>query len=141
MLLLSDKRIFIVEDNAQNRVIYQIILTRHGAKVDFDRWGRNTVAKMLGLPPFDLIIMDLMLPNGNTGYDIFLSIRNSEKFKDIPIVAVSAADASQSIIKAKSLGFNGFIAKPINDDLFPQQLKQIMSGQELWDSGQNYMEG
>lgn len=141
MLLLAEKRIFIVEDNAQNRVIYQIMLTRHGARVEFDRWGRDTLMKMKALEQFDLIILDLMLPNGDSGYDIFKSIRAISEFDNIPIVAVSAAEPSIAMAKTQALGFSGFIAKPINDDLFPRQLRKLIDGEKVWYSGENYVGG
>ena len=35
-------------------------------------------------------------------------------------------------------GFSGFIAKPINDDVFPQQLADLMEGKEIWYAGERY---
>ena len=36
---LHDKHIFIVEDNLENRVVFQMALMKHGARVDFERWA------------------------------------------------------------------------------------------------------
>ena len=71
MSLLENKRIFIVEDNLQNRVVFQILLNAQGARVEFDRWGRDTISRLQSFEPVDLIILDLMLGGGVTGYDIF----------------------------------------------------------------------
>ena len=135
MSLLENKRIFVVEDNLQNRVIFQILLTGEGVRLDFDRWGRDTVARLQGFAPVDLIIMDLMLGGGVTGYDIFDQIRTFPAFAQTPIVAVSAADPAVAIPKVQEKGFNGFIAKPVDDTLFAQQLLSIIQGEPVWYAG------
>ena len=135
---INGKFIFIVEDNLQNRVIYQIIMVRNGAWVEFDRWGRDTLSNMKKLPKVDLIILDLMLPSGDSGYEIYKQIRELPEYDKVPIVAVSAAEPAVSISKARAMGFSGFIAKPINDDLFPDQLAHIMSGKKVWYAGDHY---
>ncbi len=132
---LANKRIFIVEDNVHNRVVYKIALTRHGAQLDFDPWGRQTLQKMSALEHIDLIVLDLMLPSGYSGYDIYAKIRNIPEFDDVPIVAVSAADPSVAIPKTREMGFSGFITKPIDDDLFPEQIVKIINGEQVWDVG------
>jgi CheY-like chemotaxis protein len=132
---LENKRIFIVEDNLQNRVIFQILLTGEGARIEFDRWGRDTIARLQGFAPVDLIILDLMLGGGVTGYDIFDQIRTFPGFTKTPIIAISAADPAIAIPKAQEKGFNGFIAKPLDDALFSQQLLTILDGGEVWYAG------
>ena len=135
---LDGKRIFIVEDNTQNRVIYQMILVRKGAQLEFDRWGRDTLQRIRSLGQFDLIILDLMLPGGDSGYDICEKIRRDPNFGDMPLLAVSAADPSVAIPKAKAKGFSGFIAKPINDEIFPAQLARIIAGETVWYAGNDF---
>lgn len=137
-MLLGNKHIFIVEDNTQNRVIYQIVMVRNGAHVEFDRWGRDTLNTMKRLRKIDLIILDLMLPSGESGYDIFEQIRAVPEYNDVPIIAVSAADPSTAIPKAQAMGFSGFIAKPINDDLFPDQIARIIAGEAVWYAGDRF---
>lgn len=135
---LNGKFIFIVEDNAQNRIIYQMIMARNGARVVFDRWGRDTLRNMQKLTHVDLIILDLMLPNGWSGYEIYDQIREIPDYNTVPIVAVSASEPQAAIHKTREKGFAGFIAKPIDDDIFPDQLAQIMAGEHVWYAGDRY---
>lgn len=132
---LSGKRIFIVEDDTRNRVIYQIMMVRHGAQAHFDKWGKETVARIKEFGRVDLIVLDLMITGGITGFEIFEQIRTESEFDHVPIVAVSAADPSSAIPRAKKLGFDGFISKPIDDDLFPEQLWRIVNGEKVWYAG------
>jgi CheY-like chemotaxis protein len=133
--LLQDKSIFCVEDNGSNRVVFQLIIYTHGGKVQFERWGRDTIARMEEMPSIDLIIVDLMLAANLSGFDTFDEIRAIPKYAHIPIVAVSAMEPSVAIPKVRARGFNGFIAKPIDKDLFPQQLASIIAGEEVWVEG------
>lgn len=135
-MLLKDKQIFIVEDNLQNRVIFQMALVRHGASVEFERWGRYVLSRMQSSSQdFNLIILDLMLADGVSGFDIFDTIRSIPKYATIPIVAVSAMDPAIAIPKVRLKGFSGFIAKPIDSYLFPKQLASIMDGEQVWHAG------
>jgi CheY-like chemotaxis protein len=135
MSLLQGKRIFIVEDNVQNRVVFTMVLQIHGARVEFDRWGRETLSRMRNFPNMDLIILDLMLPNGVTGYQVFDEIRTVPDYAAVPIIAVSAAEPAIALPKTREKGFNGFIAKPVDDELFPKQLARVMAGEKIWSAG------
>lgn len=135
---IRGKRIFIVEDNAMNRVIFQIALGTKGAFVEFDRWGRLTLEKIAEYQP-DIIILDLMLPNGDSGYNIFEQIRQNEAYDTIPIVAISASEPSIAIPTTKSMGFSGFIAKPVDESLLPKQIAKILAGEQIWSAGGRYV--
>ncbi|MFN8527147.1 MAG: response regulator [Anaerolineae bacterium] len=130
---LRGKHIFIVDDNVFNRATYQIILFAKGAYVEFDRWGRDTVKLLQGKPHIDLIILDLMLPMGVTGYGLFTAIREIPGFETKPILAVSASDPYSAMEKCREMGFSGYIAKPINEEAFPDQIARVMRGESVWD--------
>jgi CheY-like chemotaxis protein len=135
MMLLKDKHIFIVEDNIQNRVVFQMTLVRHGAVVDFERSGRDTITRLTGSAHIDLIILDLMLVDNISGLDLYDEIRHMPKYMSVPIIAVSAMDPAIAIPKTRAKGFSGFIAKPIDNQLFPKQIAEIISGESLWHAG------
>jgi CheY-like chemotaxis protein len=133
--LLASKHLFIVEDNMQNRVVFQMTLLRHGARVEFERLGKDAVKRLRGLPQVDLIILDLMLAQGVSGFDLFDEIRSIPEYAKTPIVAVSAAEPALAVPVALKKGFSGFIAKPIDDELFPQQIASIIAGKQIWHIG------
>lgn len=133
--LLNGKSIFCVEDNVSNRVIFQLSMISNGATVYFERWGRDAVARLTEMRQVDLIILDLMLSDGISGFDIFDQIRALPDMNKVPIVAVSAMDPSVAMPQAQAKEFSGFIAKPINKDLFPRQLASILEGQQVWHTG------
>lgn len=132
MPYLEQRRIFMVEDNLENKAIQTMLLEREGAKIGVERWGKDTVNRLRAFMPVDLIVLDLMFPNDVTGYEVFLKIRAHEEFAHIPIVAVSASDPSEAITRTREYGFSGFISKPVDFDLFPKQLADIIGGRAVW---------
>ena len=72
---LQGKNIFFTEDNLQNRIIYQTILVRYNVTIKFERWGRDAVNMLQTMPQVDLIVLDLMLAEGVSGFDIYDQIR------------------------------------------------------------------
>jgi two-component system, sensor histidine kinase and response regulator len=137
MRKLKDKRIFIVEDNSMNRVIYKMSLGLAGASLQFDQKGDGTIDQLAMFKP-DLIILDLMLPRGNSGYDIFDQIRRLPECKDVPIVAISASDPATALLKCQDKGFAGFIAKPIEEELLQDQVLRLINGEPVWYMGERY---
>lgn len=135
MQLLKNKHIFIVEDEAFNRLIYRFILPAHGAKVDFENGGQAVVSRLLQMGTVDLVILDLMLSMGASGFTIAEEIRSVPALRHIPIVAVSATDPNDGVLRAQETGLNGFIAKPIDDEMFPKQLSRILQGTAVWHTG------
>ncbi len=133
--MLRNKHIFIIEDNTENRLIFQLMFMKHEARTGFDRWGTEALVRIRNAIHIDLIILDLMLHDGLSGFDIFKQIRGVSRFADTPIVAVSAMEPAVAVPKAQQLGFNGFIAKPIDKQLFPLQIAAILEGEEIWYTG------
>jgi CheY-like chemotaxis protein len=130
---LYDRRIFILEDNLQNKALTQTMLELQGARVMIDRWGTDTIAQLQRFAPVDLILLDLMLPNNITGYDVFTKIRQLPAFDHVPVVAFSAADVSIAIPNTQAMGFTGFLSKPLDFVLFPFQILSLIQGESIWE--------
>ncbi len=131
-MLLTGKQVFVVEDNPQNRVVFQMALIRHGALVTFERRGTDTMFRLSQAYHIDVIVLDLMLAQDVSGFDLFNEIRANSKFDAVPIIAVSAMDFAIGAPKARTMGFDGFISKPIDNYLFPQQIAAIINGEKVW---------
>lgn len=130
--MLKNKKIFIVEDNPANRAVMLTILQMHNAQTFFDQWGMTTIKYLKRVMPVDLILMDLMLPRGLTGYDVFDQIQQDPALADIPCAVVSASDPNVEMNRARSMGFRGYICKPLNYQTFAPTLMAIMAGKPVW---------
>ena len=130
-MLLKNKRVFIVEDDAGNLSIASVYLRQQGAIVSYERWGRDTPQMILKHLPIDVILMDLMFPNNISGFDVFDKIRQVSDLAHIPIVAVSAADPDSAMPKALAKGFSGFISKPISPRI-AKHIANVIDGKKVW---------
>ena len=128
---LKGKRIFIVEDNAGNLAIMNILLEREGAKVGYHRWGHGCIEKMLAFAPIDVILLDLALSDKINGYEVYMQIRANSTLREIPTAIVSAADADIEMGRARDLGLSGFLSKPIKPN-FPNLVLALISGEAVW---------
>ena len=135
-MILNGKRIIYIEDDLRNRIMVQTLLEAEGAKTMFERWGTpgTALSVIAGYLPVDLILLDLMLGYGYSGYDILHAIRQQPMFQGIPVVMISAADASVEMPKARDLGVASYLSKPIDAPLFAHQIADILAGTSIWET-------
>ena len=133
-MYLENKRIFVVEDNVGSRTIMELLFEQHGATAIFTQWDSETITRLRDFAPVDLIILDLMLPDGITGYNVFDVLHDLAEFESVPILAVSAAYPATAIPEAQTRGFSGFIGKPIHYNTFPKQVARVIAGEKIWQS-------
>jgi two-component system cell cycle response regulator DivK len=76
--------------------------------------------------------MDIRLPYED-GYGALKKIRSSASLKGTKVIAVTAEASVEQLNKSKSSGFDGFIGKPLDPDRFPDQIKRILAGEEVWE--------
>lgn len=123
--------ILIVEDNVANFALMARLLGHLGVHCEWKTSGFEVVEYAETIPKVDLIIMDIRLPYED-GYEALRKLRKS-KFADVPVVAVTAYSNEEQMARAKAAGFDAFIGKPLDPDQFPQQIKNILRGQAVWE--------
>jgi CheY-like chemotaxis protein len=79
--------------------------------------------------PIGVVFLDLEMPESN-GYKIFEALKADPRFQNVPIVACTVHSGEMNT--TRKLGSHSFIGKPINADRFPDQLRQILSGNPVW---------
>lgn len=124
--------ILVVEDNIGNFMVIARMLTNLGIHCEWKTSGFEVVEFAETLSKLDLVLMDIRLPYED-GYGALRKIRQSEKFRSIPVVAVTAVTGLDQLKRAKIAGFDGFIGKPLNPDRFPEQIRKILSGIPVWE--------
>jgi len=107
-------RILLAEDNKVNQVLAITMLTRRGHQVSVATTGREVLAAY-EKEPFDLILMDVQMPEMN-GLEATAAIRRLEASSDrcIPIIAVTAHAQEKDRQACLEAGMNGYISKPIH---------------------------
>lgn len=112
----AGKRILLAEDNELNAEIATEILKEFGFEVEHAKDGVICVDMLRKAEKgyYDLVLMDIQMPNMN-GYLATEKIRElSGECKDIPIIAMTANAFEEDKRHAFSVGMNGHIAKPID---------------------------
>jgi two-component system cell cycle response regulator DivK len=132
--LPKDATVLVVEDNVFNFVLIARMLGYLGIHCEWKTSGFEVVEYADMLPHLDLILMDIRLPYED-GYGALKKIRATERFKQIPIIAVTAEASLEQMNKARISGFNGFLGKPLDPDRFPDQIHRILVGQQVWEMG------
>jgi two-component system cell cycle response regulator DivK len=131
----KDAHILVVEDNVSNFVLIARLLAFMGIqKCEWKTTGWGVVDFANTMPRVNLILMDLRLPHED-GYEALRQIRQDPHLKQTKVVAVTAHSSLEELQKARGAGFDGFLSKPLDADLFPEQVRQILSGEEVWDLG------
>lgn len=117
--------ILYVEDNRDNFKLVQRVLHAEGFAVYGAANGREALIFLEQHTP-DLILMDINLPYVD-GYTLAGQLRQHKNLATIPIVALTANVTKQDLEKSLAAGCNGFIRKPIDVDLLPDQLRSYLN--------------
>ena len=106
-------RLLLAEDNPLNQRILVAILCKFGWEVDVAENGRRAV-EMASATPYDLVLMDVLMPEMD-GIAALEKIRAFEgDAGQVPIVAITAHTREDDKAHFLSLGFDGYVGKPIH---------------------------
>lgn len=115
-----------IEDNHDNRKLVSRVLRAAGFTVYGVVDGPSGLAFVNKNTP-DLILIDIQLPDID-GYTVTKELRKMESLVNIPIVALTANVMKEDQERSFAAGCNGFIQKPINVDLLPEQVETYLVG-------------
>lgn len=122
---LKDYRILVADDKTDNRKLLTEILESAGFAVMESVNGREAIKKYLEWNP-DIILMDLNMPVMN-GYDAIREIREMEKGREIPIIAVTASAFEEDRAAVLRLGANEYLRKPFKENDIFDLLKKFLN--------------
>jgi PAS domain S-box-containing protein len=121
---LSGRRVLLVEDNDFNREIAGEVLTDLGIAYIVAVNGREAV-DLVATKPFDLVLMDIQMPDMD-GLTATRLIRADNRFRSLPILAMTAHAMSGDRERSLDAGMNDHITKPISFDELTMSLLQWM---------------
>ena len=118
---LHSLHVLLAEDNDLNAEIAIALLEEKGMIITRAADGKSALTQFCDTAPgtFDLILMDIMMPEMN-GYEVAKAIRNlpdRPDGKEIPIIAMTANAFAEDIQAALDAGMNAHVAKPIDMDI------------------------
>jgi PAS domain S-box-containing protein len=125
---IKSSSILLVEDNEFNQQIANELLTDAGFTVEIAEDGRKSL-EMLDKRLYDIVLMDMQMPVMD-GVTATKEIRKDERFKDLPILAMTANVMEADMERCREAGMQDHIGKPIDpDELFGKLLKWLKPSQ------------
>jgi len=121
-------RILIIEDNEANMQLMVYLLRAFGHATFEAQDGEIGISTARQELP-DLILCDLQMP-GMDGYEVAQRLRLDPGLKTISLVAVTAYAMAGDREKVLAAGFNGYISKPINPELFLEQVEAFLPSEK-----------
>jgi CheY-like chemotaxis protein len=107
------RRIAVVEDNADNRLLVEAILDGRYALSEYAS-GPAALAGLLAEPP-DLVLLDISLPEMD-GTEVLRRIRLDPHLQQLPVIALTAHAMTGDRERYLAAGFDDYVTKPILDE-------------------------
>ncbi|MEI3498961.1 MAG: response regulator [Bacilli bacterium] len=126
---LSGKKILIVDDNELNIKVAKRAISDFDFEIDECYDGIECLNKVVVGNEYDLILMDIMMPN-MSGETAIKKLKENSNFR-IPVIALTADAVSGAKEKYVSEGFVDYIAKPFNKDQIKQKLDIIFNDRNM----------
>lgn len=121
---LIGKRVLIVDDDIRNIFALTTVLERHKIEVYSAENGKAAIQLLQKTPNVEIVLMDIMMPEMD-GYETMRAIRKIDKFKNLPIIALTAKAMKGDREKCIEAGASDYITKPVNTD-------QLLSLMRVW---------
>ena len=121
---LANKTVLIVDDDIRNIFALTSLLEQHKIKILHSESGKDAIEILKRTPGIDVVLMDLMMPDMD-GYETMRAIRKIAKFRQLPIVALTAKAMKGDREKCLEAGASDYITKPVD-------IPQLLSMLRVW---------
>ncbi|TDE30569.1 response regulator [Flavobacterium ranwuense] len=122
--IFHSKKILLVDDDMRNVFALSKILQERGMEVIKSENGKNALNMLEVHTDIDLVLMDIMMPEMD-GYEAMKRIRSQIKFRNLPIIALTAKAMKDDKQKCIDAGANDYITKPID-------VERLLSLMRVW---------
>jgi CheY-like chemotaxis protein len=117
-------RILVVEDNPLNRLLLHDILELRGHEV-IEAANVDEALPLLDAAHLDLLLLDVQIPGGG-GEAVIREVRQRPELADMPIVAVTSLAMPGDRERLLSIGFQGYLSKPIDTRTFGVAIESFL---------------
>ncbi len=126
-------RVFVVEDDPAVRDVVEHALVREGMEVKAVGDGETALEHLRGAEPFDLVILDVMLP-GMDGISLCRRLREGDAgqaLTDLPVIMLTARDDETSVVVGLEVGADDYITKPFRPRELVSRVRAHLRRQRL----------
>lgn len=121
--------VLLVEDDSPTRNILNFILTRGEGYLTRQASDVKTFVLALQTKPLpNVVILDLELPGGVSGFKILQKIRAHPIIKDMPVIIFSGHSGPQELQQGLSLGADAYLSKPAKAEAIIAAIKGVLGG-------------
>ena len=118
-------KLLIVEDEELSQKFYNIFLSKYFDVVICP--SAETCEIAIAKDDFDLILMDISLSGKKDGLQITRELRQMEKYKEVPILALTANVLRRDEEAAMAAGINLFLKKPLENHKLLEAINKYLS--------------
>lgn len=129
--------VLVVDDQAHNVILAETLLKAQGYKVSQASDGPACLAAVESSPP-DLILLDVMMPVMD-GLQVCRHLKGHKEHHHIPIILLTALDASEDRIAGIEAGADDFVTKPFNRHELIARVKSLVRMKRLEDAERRHM--
>lgn len=123
------KKVLLVDDEKRMLDLIALYLRPHHYECK-KALGANEALKSMEEEAFDIILLDIMMPEMD-GWDLCKEIR---RMSDVPIIMVTAREQKEDIVKGLKLGADDYITKPFNKDELLARIEALLRRRNPTDS-------
>src|SRR5262249_23091595 len=111
--ILAEKKVLVIDDDIRNIFALTCVLERQGMQVVHAENGKDGIALLRKARDLSIVLMDIMMPEVD-GYQAIRTIRRMPKFKNLPIIALTAKAMKSDRENSFAAGASDYLAKPVD---------------------------
>jgi CheY-like chemotaxis protein len=127
--VLAGRKVLVVDDDVRNIFALTSALESYNMRVVHAENGQQGIDLLKATPGVEAVLMDIMMPEMD-GYEAISAIRGMEKFKNLPIIALTAKAMKADRDHCLEVGASDYISKPLDIDQLLSLLRVWLSGQD-----------
>jgi hypothetical protein len=127
--VLAGRKVLIVDDDVRNIFALTSALESHNMEVVHAENGREGIDLLKGTEGVEVVLMDIMMP-GMDGYEAIQEIRGVARFRNLPIIALTAKAMKADRDRCIEAGASDYISKPLDIDQLLSLLRVWLYGQQ-----------
>lgn len=132
--MLENLGVLYVEDDPMSRMVVEIMLGEglglSNVAIFEDSKAFSQRIEQLPFEP-DIVLLDIHV-KPLSGFQMLEILRQHPVYSNKPIVALTASVMNEEIDRLRDAGFNGVLAKPLDEVTFPDTLSRLLNGELVW---------
>ena len=116
--------ILVVDDHKTNRLKISMAVKKLGHTTATAEDGRQAL-KMLRAQPFDLVLLDIIMPEMN-GYQVLAQMKADSTLRDIPVIVISAEQELTNVVQGIELGAEDYLPKTFDPVLLKARIRACL---------------